>query len=408
MKKSSLFLALFVTIACAVNVSFGQTVWLDLLDLSGMDTGWGTAHAKQSVEGNQLAIAGQKFDHGVGTHAISKMKLYVNRKAKRFTSSVGVDDEAQKPASIEFYVLGDKTILWKSGVMKKGDAPKTADVDVSHIKVLGLLVSDAGDGIDYDHADWCDAKLEFTSPVSPADLTRSGAGGSATASILTPKSPETPRINGARIFGARPGHPFLYTIAATGKRPMTFSAKGLPQGLSLDQSTGCITGVVETAGEYRVELSARNDLGNSSRELRIVIGPTISLTPPMGWNSWNCWACAVDDQKVRAAADAFVNTGLINHGWTNINIDDCWEVKPDSKDPVLGGDQRDKDGMINTNKKFPDMKALGDYVHRNDLVVCKQIHREIVYMGQIAADEQWRGKQAPETDVRILFVRLKI
>jgi alpha-galactosidase len=44
----------------------------------------------------------------------------------------------------------------------------------------------------------------------------------------------------------------------------------------------------------------------------------------MGWNSWNCWACAVDDEKIRAAAKAMVETGLINHGWTYINIDDCW------------------------------------------------------------------------------------
>jgi alpha-galactosidase len=87
----------------------------------------------------------------------------------------------------------------------------------------------------------------------------------------------------------------------------------------------------------------------------------------MGWNSWNCWASAVDDQKVRAAADAFVRTGLINHGWTYINIDDCWEIKPNEKDTILSGKARDKNGMINTNKKFPSMKSLGDYVHRKGL-----------------------------------------
>jgi alpha-galactosidase len=58
-----------------------------------------------------------------------------------------------------------------------------------------------------------------------------------------------------------------------------------------------------------------------------------------------------------------VKSGLINHGWSYINIDDCWEIKPGSDDPMLQGEPRDGRGMINTNKKFPDMKALSDHVH---------------------------------------------
>ncbi|RPH35718.1 glycoside hydrolase family 27 protein [bacterium] len=89
----------------------------------------------------------------------------------------------------------------------------------------------------------------------------------------------------------------------------------------------------------------------------------MALTPPLGWNSWNCFASAVDDQKVRQAAEAMVKSGLINHGWTYINIDDCWSIEPGSKDPNTMGIPRDPNGMINTNRKFPDMKALSDYVH---------------------------------------------
>lgn len=58
------------------------------------------------------------------------------------------------------------------------------------------------------------------------------------AFILTPRPPATPRINGAKVFGVRPGHPFLFTIPATGQRPMTFGAARLPAGLSLDAVTG--------------------------------------------------------------------------------------------------------------------------------------------------------------------------
>jgi alpha-galactosidase len=83
----------------------------------------------------------------------------------------------------------------------------------------------------------------------------------------------------------------------------------------------------------------------------------------LGWNSWNCFASAVTAEKVRAAADAMVKSGLSNHGWTYINIDDFWEVNPKSKDPTLQGPERDDRGYILPNPRFPNMKELVDYVH---------------------------------------------
>ena len=83
----------------------------------------------------------------------------------------------------------------------------------------------------------------------------------------------------------------------------------------------------------------------------------VAATPPMGWNSWNHFAGKVDDAGVRAAADAMVSSGMKDAGYTYINIDDTWE-----------GD-RDAQGNITTNKKFPDMKALADYVHSKGLKI---------------------------------------
>ena len=342
-----------------------QTIWLDKLDLSSMESGWGTPHANKTVEGNIFSIAGQKFERGVGTHAVSTYLLKINGMGRRFTANVGLDDEATAKGSIEFMVLGDNKVLWQSGIMRKGTAPKTIDVDISKIKYLGLLVTDGGDNIDWDHADWCDAKIEMTKNVSISPVVIKKA--KTKEYILTPKPSNHPQINGAKIFGVRPGHPFLYTIAATGESPMTFSANNLPDGLVLDANTGIITGKIEKEGLYKTTLIAKNNLGKSEREFTISVGNNISLTPPMGWNSWNCWAEAVDADKVKAAADAMVKTGLINHGWTYINIDDCWAIKPGSRDPLTSGEARDKDGMINANKKFPDMKALSNYVHEKGL-----------------------------------------
>src|SRR5277367_1857482 len=99
--------------------------------------------------------------------------------------------------------------------------------------------------------------------------------------ILTPPAPDTPRINGAKVFGVRPGSPFLFTIPVTGDRPMTFSADNLPRGLKLDSKTGRITGALKTKGEFAVTLHAKNSLGTADKQFRIVAGDQIALTPPM-------------------------------------------------------------------------------------------------------------------------------
>jgi alpha-galactosidase len=170
--------------------------------------------------------------------------------------------------------------------------------------------------------------------------------------ILTPSAPASPRINGAGVFGVRPGAPFLYAIPATGQRPMRFSAVGLPTGLSLDAGTGRITGSVAKAGEHIVRLCAENALGKVERLFRIVVGERIALTPPMGWSSWNCWGDAVSQERVLSSARAMAEKGLREHGWTYINIDDGWQAP-------RGGEFN----ALQPNKKFPDMKALADEIH---------------------------------------------
>jgi alpha-galactosidase len=144
---------------------------------------------------------------------------------------------------------------------------------------------------------------------------------------------------------------------------MTFAADNLPAGLQLDPQTGRITGTLKNAGEYVVTLGAKNNLGAAKRKFKIVVGEKIALTPPMGWNSWNCFAHAVSEEKVKAAADAMVKRGLINHGWTYINVDDFWQNHRDSKDLTLRGPFRDAQGKVVPNSRFPDMKGLADYIH---------------------------------------------
>jgi alpha-galactosidase len=171
--------------------------------------------------------------------------------------------------------------------------------------------------------------------------------------IRTPKAPPTPRVNGPSVFGVRPGNPFIYQIPATGDRPMEFSVRDLPKGLQVDVRTGRITGSIAEPGEHTVTLQAKNAKGSGEKKFKIVAGEEIALTPPLGWNSWNCWGVMVDAEKVRRSARAMVESGLINHGWAYINIDDAWQAAQ------RGGPFN----AIQGNEKFPDMKDLCDEVH---------------------------------------------
>jgi alpha-galactosidase len=176
--------------------------------------------------------------------------------------------------------------------------------------------------------------------------------------IRTPKIAAPPRINGPGIFGVRPEHPFLYHIPVTGERPMTLTAEKLPRGLILDSQTGQITGSLAKPGSYRVTLHAKNARGSARKKFKIIVGETIALTPPMGWNSWNCWGSKVDADKVLRSAHGMVSSGLIDHGWSYMNIDDAWQGK-------RGG----KFNGIQGNEKFSDMKKLCDEIHAMGLKV---------------------------------------
>lgn len=189
-----------------------------------------------------------------------------------------------------------------------------------------------------------------------------------TAVILTPKPARSPRINGPAVYGIRPGTPFWYTIPVTGDRPMLYGTKGLPAGLHLDPESGRITGTLKNAGRFAVTLTAENALGHAERSFTIRCGPAIGLTPALGWNSWNAFGSAISDVLARAAADAMVKQTpygrLIDHGWSYINLDDGWQRSPREGTELYEGPTRDSaTGKILPNKKFPDMKALGDYIH---------------------------------------------
>lgn len=329
-------------------------VWLETLNLSNMSQDYGSPRRRRTVDNNPLTLGGVVYPHGVGTHAKSEIAIDLKGGSKRFLAMVGVDDERKSSdGSVTFDVWVDGRKAADTGVMRAGQQPKLISVDLTAARKMTLVVGDADDGITNDHADWAGAIILMSDggekpisvgvPVAPARM------------AVEPTSP-VPAIHGPRIVGGTPGRPFLFLISATGAGPLKFSARGLPTGLTLDSAAGIISGRIAKPGSYDVALTVRGPSGTASRELAIEGGMhKLALTPPMGWNSWNVWAGEVDDARVRAAADAMITSGLAAHGFQYVNIDDTWEGA------------RDAAGEIQTNRKFPDMKATAEYVHSKGL-----------------------------------------
>ena len=335
------------------------SVRLDEMDLTAMTAGWGQPQKKLSVTQNPLAVGGVKFAHGVGTHAASEGTIQLAGKAKWFTAKVGVDDGVGHAAgSVEFIIFGDDRELWRSGVCRSGEKPRDCRVPLDGIKSLELDVTDADDGINYDHADWAEAAFEFDGAPPQAMKTTAPA---EEAVLLTPPPPRAPRLNGPTVYGVRPGAPFLYRIPCTGERPLLFHVADLPAGLTLDSAHGIITGKITKPGAHHVTLFARNAFGGAQREFRIEVGNTLALTPPMGWNSWYIHYDRVAETTMRAAADEMIASGMADYGYQYVNIDDCW-MKKQGDAPY-----RDADGAVLPNRKFPDMKGLADYIHGKGL-----------------------------------------
>lgn len=167
-----------------------------------------------------------------------------------------------------------------------------------------------------------------------------------------------PVFHGAKVVGNRPHTELIFTVPATGKRPITFTTVNLPAGLNLEASTGIIRGTVNERGNYTIRVTAKNSIGETSQNIQLVIGDKLCLTPPMGWNSWNVFTNTLDEKMVIEMADAMVSTGMRDLGYQYINMDDYWH------DTARAADGKPQANPV----KFPHgIKWLADYVHSKGL-----------------------------------------
>lgn len=324
-----------------------RTIWLDELPVKSFSEGIPGILPKLNQGGDSIRMFGKTYTHGIGVASTSILSFLLETNAVSLSATVGVDDMVTNKLPHMFYVLGDGKILFESRAMKQGGQPQSFSVDLKGIQRLGLLVMVKDEGFTKVYSNWADAKMTMIGDALPKSIPNI-----AEKYILTPAPSKKPKINTAPVFGVTPGNPFLFTIVASGEKPMQYSTERLPKGLSLDTQTGIITGKLMEKGNHEVVLKAVNQFGTSQKTLVIKVGDTISLTPPMGWNGWNSWARLIDGEKVLASANAMVNMGLKDHGWNYVNIDDAWQ-----------GNRGGKYNALQANEKFPDFKKLIDKIH---------------------------------------------
>jgi alpha-galactosidase len=386
-------------VGLVTEVARAETIWLSALDLSKAKvTDKIRPGIDKTIDGKALTINKQTYARGICVNGFTILYVQLNGKCEKFSAVLGIDDEnavaPQPPSagantagranaaqgaggrggaatpSMSVRILADESkVLFENNAIPFGSDGVPVEVDTRGVKLMAIIVNTGGGrgarggaGSSPSHYDLAEAKFEV-SGGKPAVVEIPGEA----REVLTPKPGPKPKINGPILTGVTPGRPVLYKIPATGTKPITYAVERLPAGLKLDPATGIIAGTIKDRGIYTVTFRAKNPAGEARQEFRFVAEGQLSLTPALGWNSWNARGRSVTEALVRRTADAFVDKGLIDHGWTYICIDDGWERSPRQTDDLFEGPTRDANGNFIPNKKFPDMKALGDYIHGKGL-----------------------------------------
>ena len=338
-----------VTVLSVTSAFSDYTALGEQFDVSKVVRGTGTVTVACAALERHLKTAAGKHFFGFQTPVAFAVEIPIGGEAVSFEASLG-PVRGSSAGAVVAKVFGDGRELWTSpaiGFNATNDIP--VKVDVSGVKALTLAVDPVGETNGVAGLVWGEARLVCREGrVLPNDVRRT----SRQLGILTPPERPAPRINGARVFGVRPGRPIQFRVPVTGERAKV-TVEGEGEGWTFEPETRILGGAIEKPGEYRLTITATNEFGRDEKPLLLKVGDRIALTPVMGWSSWNCFAETVSAEKVKSAAEALVATGLADHGWTFVNIDDFWQGEPG----------RDAEGRLRPNERFPDMKALVDAIH---------------------------------------------
>lgn len=204
----------------------GPQIWRYLRtgDALSVTQGWLTTKNDASVTGRPLSVGGRRFERGLGTHAPGEIVYDLGRRHARFEADVGLDDNGGPAGSVVFRVALDGKPAFDSGLMRTGEPAKHIALDVSGVSELRLTVTDGGNGVQHDHADWASAAVDDV--VRPQPVPAFSTAGFFAVS-------NSPR----RVLNFNPGWRFLKADATGAEREAfddaSWEAANLPHGLEI-------------------------------------------------------------------------------------------------------------------------------------------------------------------------------
>ncbi|MCR2806562.1 NPCBM/NEW2 domain-containing protein [Paenibacillus soyae] len=147
--------------ATAVQAAPSGDVYLSDFAWDSGTAGWGSIMRDKSSDGRPITLNGVEYAKGLGTHAASEIVYTVGGAYGRFLAEVGVDDETYGNGSVSFEVWLDGVLAYDSGVMTAESDTASIDLDIGGAQTLKLVVTNGGNGSDWDHADWGDARIVY-------------------------------------------------------------------------------------------------------------------------------------------------------------------------------------------------------------------------------------------------------
>lgn len=350
-KNACLWVLFISSLALSSCQSNKQYIFLGELAFSG------SLYIKNKIENYTdeapIIINGTHFRNGCRVSSHSMLYLNLDNDAVQISGIIGNDNTEEYHAAacnVTMYIIGDDKVLWTSKPIGFFEPADTFNLSLKGIDVLQLwFLGDKGNF--RGNVLLGDASITYNK-IKPTVYIPELEKGRFVSSI----EPDEPQINMAKVYGTKPGAPIILKIPTTGKEPIEYSSTNLPKGLKLNKNTGIITGVINEKGNYSCIIQASNSFGVDTEELLFKTGDTLSLTPPMGWSSWNIWGESISQEKVMDALHAIKKNGLDKYGYSYINIDDGWQ-----------GDRGGAFFAIQPNHKFPNMKGMIDSIHAQGL-----------------------------------------
>ncbi len=308
--------------------------YLSELAWKSATSGWGPVERDMSngeqlaADGKPMSINGRKFSYGLGTHASSVIEYDLGKQFQRFVADVGVDDEVPEgKGSVVFQVFGDGRMLFETAKMTRGMSARRADLNVTGVAVLKLVVQDGGDGISYDHADWGGARLYrvgtsppvvVTPPAAPSDFAATAGNAKVTLKWTA--------VTGATSYN-------LYRGTAAGQQAATPLAIGITSASYTDAAvTNGTTYYYKIAGVNAGGVGAKSGEVSAKPEAPVVAPVAPTLLTATGGNAqvvltWAATPGAVSYNVYRGTSSGgqsgtpvatgvtaltFTNTGLTN------------------------------------------------------------------------------------------------